>query len=128
MQVLRQIVEAFWHDLGVACLSFEVLNERGLLVEGLLSGMYGSADKLYKFSPSALRVFGELARFCMFEVLMDAFVEAFDAVEAMGDMGRACDFFADVADLILLAFAERSRLGPLGHLGYCASSLHFKLG
>ncbi len=128
MKVLRQIVEALWHDLGVASLSFEELDERGLLVEGLLSGVHGSADKLYKFSPSVFRVFGELARFCMFEVLVDAFVEAFDAVEAMGDMSRACDFQADVADLLLLAFADRGRLSPLGHLGYSVSSLHFKFG
>ena len=87
-----------------------------MLVEGLLSGMHSSGDKLHKFSPSVLRAFGELVRFCMLEVLVDALVKALYAVEAMTSMGRACDFQADVADLFLLAFAERGRLSPLGHL------------
>ncbi len=102
--------------MGVASLSFEVLNERGLLVEGLLSGMHCRIDMLNKLSPSVFRFFCELARFRMLEVLVDALVKALDAVEAMGSMGRACDFQADVADLLLLAFAERGRLSPLGHL------------
>ena len=93
---MRHVLEALRYDLGVADFSFEVLNERGLLVEGLLSSMHSSGDYLYKFSPSVLRAFGELARLRMFEVLVDALVKTLDAVEAMASMGRACDFQTDV--------------------------------